>query len=151
MKKVGIIFGIIVILIVLVIFVGFFYKNKENNANMMQKELKIGEKTLNVAVADTDAVRIQGLSGKKELGANEGMLFAFEKLGNYGIWMKDMNFAIDIAWINEERRIVYIENDIKPETYPKNFGLNVTSLYVLEMPAGFLVKNNVKIGDLVAF
>ena len=115
------------------------------------KTLKIGAYTLNIETADTSEKRARGLSEKIELRENEGMLFIFQKEGNYGFWMKDMNFPIDIAWLDKNKQIIHIENAILPKTYPKIFGSNVTSLYVLETQAGFLVKNNVKIGDFVAF
>jgi uncharacterized protein len=136
------------------------YQTNQNT----KKTLKIGEISLNVEIADTEIARTQGLSGKVakdgdpiglELGENEGMLFVFEREENYGFWMKDMNFAIDMAWLDKNKKIVYIESDVRPETYLKNppqiFGSNVTSLYVLETPSEFLVKNNIKIGDFVAF
>lgn len=116
-----------------------------------QKKLKIGEIILNIEIADTDAKREQGLSGREGLGENEGMLFVFEKEGNYGFWMKDMKFAIDIAWLDKDKKIIYMENDLKPETYPKIFNSPFPSLFVLEIPSGFLVKNNIQIGDQVAF
>jgi uncharacterized protein len=117
----------------------------------MQKTMKIGETTLNIEVADTDAERIQGLSGKTGLGENEGMLFIFEKEGNYAFWMKDMKFPIDIAWLDKDKKIVFIENAVEPATYPKAFGSSVLSLYVLETNAGFFEKNGIKIGDIAEF
>jgi uncharacterized protein len=156
--KAKIIILVIVSLIILAFANHYFEKNQGNLPKMnqnTQKIVEIGGITLNVEVADTDVARIQGLSGRKSLGKNEGMLFVFEDPGNYGFWMKDMNFAIDIAWLDKDKKIIYIENNVEPETYLKNppqiFGSDVTSLYVLETPAQFLVENNVKIGDFVAF
>jgi uncharacterized protein len=115
------------------------------------KTLKIGQISLNVEIADTDAKREQGLSGKKELAENEGMLFVFNREGYYGFWMKDMNFPIDIAWLDKNKKIIYIEKNVSPETYPKIFNSSAPSLYVLEVHAEFLGKNNIKIGNFVAF
>ena len=124
------------------------------------KTLKIGEATLNIEVVDTNAKRTEGLSGKEArqndpiglgLGENEGMLFVFDTEGYYGFWMKDMKFPIDMAWFDKDKKIIHIENALSPETYPKVFSPSASSLYVLEVQAGFLGKNNIKIGDLVAF
>ena len=115
------------------------------------KTLKIGQITLNIEVADTDVEKEKGLSGREGLAENEGMLFIFDKEGYYGFWMKDMKFAVDIAWLDKNKKIIYIESDVKPETYPKIFNSPELSLFVLEIPAGFLVKNNIKISDQVAF
>jgi len=120
------------------------------------KTLKIRDITLNIEVVDTDAKREKGLSGKLGLAENEGMLFVFDAEGYYGIWMKDMNFPIDIVWLDKDKKIVYIEKNASPDTYPKVFyaqknSLPILILYVLETPSGFLVKNNIQIGDFVAF
>lgn len=141
---------------VIVVFIAFFFVFNQKNTEKATKILKIGEMTLNIEVADTDAKRTQGLSGKVGLGENEGMLFVFEKEGNYGFWMKDMNFPIDIAWLDKDKKIIYVEKNVSPETYPKVFyaikdDVAILSLFVLETSAGFLAKNNIKIGDFVAF
>ena len=128
----------------------FVYKNQEKKQGVYQS-LRIGGTTLNIKVADDDTERIQGLSGRESLEENEGLLFVFDKQGYYGIWMKDMNFPIDIVWLDQNKKIIHIESAVGPETYPKIFNPPNLSLYVLETPSGFLAKNNIKIGDLVAF
>jgi len=115
------------------------------------KTLKMGEITLNIEMADTEAKRVRGLSGREGLAENEGMLFVFEKEGYYGFWMKDMKFAIDMAWLDKDKKIIYIEKNVSPSTYPKVFNSPFPSLYVLETSAEFLSKNNIKNGDFVAF
>jgi uncharacterized membrane protein (UPF0127 family) len=154
MKKVFIIVMMVIGLVVLAFVNSFVQNNQQISPKINQnaeKTLKIGEISLNVEVVDTEETRMRGLSGKVGLSENEGMLFVFEKSGNYGFWMKDMKFAIDIVWIDKEKKIIYMESGVLPKTYPKIFGSNVTSLFVLEIPSGFLVKNNIKIGDFVAF
>lgn len=113
--------------------------------------LKIGEKNILVEVFDDSQERVKGLSGRKELKKDEGAFFIFEIPDFYGIWMKEMNFPIDIAWIDKDFKIVYIENNISPETFPKIFYPTQKSLYVLEIGAGFLQKNEIKVGDSVKF
>lgn len=52
-------------------------------------------------IADTDASRRQGLSGRDPLKLQEGMLFEFPEEGIYPFWMKDMKFALDIIWMRQ--------------------------------------------------
>ena len=113
--------------------------------------LKIAGQNIKVDIADTPALREQGLSGRQVLGDSEGMLFVFPQSGTHGFWMKDMNFAIDIIWIGEDMKVVYIEKDAQPDSYPNTFGPNENAKYVLEVSAGFSEKNNVKVGDRVEF
>ena len=139
---------LIVITSVLVLTLSFLKKNQEIK---MPTTLKIGETTLNIEVANTDAERMQGLSGRNGLEENEGLLFVFDNEGYYGFWMKDMKFPIDMVWLDKNKQIIYIENNVSPATYPQVFNPPTPSLYVLEVSAGFLSKNNIKIGDFVAF
>src|SRR3989344_8800209 len=86
--------GIVLLIIIFSIFsLIFLTKNQEIKK---PEVLKMGGVTLNIEVADTDPERVQGLSGRDGLEDNEGLLFVFGREDYYGIWMKDMNFPIDI-------------------------------------------------------
>ncbi len=115
------------------------------------KAILIGKIVINAHIADSVCKNITGLSGKKDLSSDEGMLFIFDKSGNNGFWMKDMNFSIDILWIGEDFSILGIEKSLKPGTYPQVFGQNYLSKYVLELPAGISDINNIKVGDKIIF
>lgn len=146
---------LIVLAVFLIIGAVFWIKTPQNSANT-QKILKIGDILLNVDYAITDVERKNGLSGRRGLNEDEGMLFIFETEGHYGIWMKDMNFPIDIAWLNKDKKIIYIESNVNPDTYPTAFyanrdGLPLLSNYVLETNAGFFEKSQIKIGDSAEF
>ena len=76
--------------------------------------IKIGEQYIVAELANTEAERSRGLSGRDSIGLNEGMYFAFEKPGTYGFWMKGMKFPIDIVWISEGKIIGFTENAQPP-------------------------------------
>jgi len=113
--------------------------------------VKIAGKTLKVDLALTPESQEQGLSGRKELKENEGMLFIFNQADKYSFWMKDMNFALDIIWISEDFKVVYIKKNALPESYPESFVPNQKAKYVLEVSASFGDINNLKEGDRVEF
>jgi uncharacterized membrane protein (UPF0127 family) len=102
-------------------------------------------------VADTEASRIEGLSGKYFLPSNTSMLFMFDKPDIYGIWMKDMNFPLDIVWLDKDKMVVHSLSNVNPSTYPHVFYPSKSALYVLELRAGFLEEKGVKTGDLIYF
>lgn len=104
---------------------------------------------LSVTLADTPAERQQGLSGVESMRAEEGMLFVFEAEGDYMFWMKDMNFPIDILWINNDLEIVYIEENLSPDTYPTRYGSTAPARFVLETNAFFADTFNIKVGDKI--
>ncbi len=113
---------------------------------LLRKSDSFGFK-LKIEIADTPEERIQGLSGRKNLAQNAGLLFVHSEPGIYGIWMKDMRFAIDVIWLDFDYRVIDIARDIQPDSYPQVFQPSVPALYILEVNAGFTERNNIKIGD----
>jgi hypothetical protein len=118
-------------------------------------EISIGEGEsirVDVEVADTQALRNLGLSGRKYLGDYNGMLFVFdEKVGN-PFWMKDMFINLDIIFIDEKGFIVDIKKDNEPCT--EVHCPQITSVkpykYVLEVKGGFCNINGVEVDQSVA-
>lgn len=121
----------------------------KKNGLALYKEgtVKINENTFLVLIADTPDKRALGLSGRENLASGQGMLFVFDELGDYPFWMKDMNFPIDILWINGDYKIVHILENVVPETYPNTFASPEKSLYVLELPTGTVAEKAIKKGD----
>ncbi|HEU0085469.1 MAG TPA: DUF192 domain-containing protein [Candidatus Paceibacterota bacterium] len=113
--------------------------------------IKIGEKILLVDLKNTPSSRAQGLSGRESLSPDEGMLFVFETPGRYPFWMKDMNFSIDIIWLDENLNIVHIKEGATPLSYPATFVSETDGKYVLETVSGFSRKNNIEVGDKLEF
>lgn len=104
-----------------------------------------------ILLSDTPELRTKGLSGRASLGTDEVMLFVFEKEGRNFFWMKDMLFPIDIVWLSTDRKILHIEKNVSPETFPKSLGSDENSKYVLEFKAGVVDSIGMKIGDTVSF
>lgn len=91
--------------------------------------------TIDAEVVSTNLAREEGLSGRNSLSKNRGLLFVFPSPGTFSFWMKDMNFPIDIIWINEKGIVVDIMENAKPEDYPDSYANKAPALYVLEVPA----------------
>jgi len=90
--------------------------------------------------------KARGLSGRNCLNPDTGMLFLYELSGDYCFWMKDMNFSIDMIWMDDEKRIVTIKDSVSPETYPQSFCPEKPSQYILEVAPGFTAKAGWSIG-----
>jgi len=103
-------------------------------------------------VADTPDARAQGLSGRPSLPEFGGMLFVLEPSDDAGIWMKDMQFAIDALWIRNGV-VVDIEENISPspaETADESLTVyhpDVSAEFILEARAGFARTHDIRIGD----
>ena len=109
--------------------------------------IRIHDTAVRAEIVSTEEERRQGLSGRNNLREGRGMLFVFEEEGHYSFWMKDMRFPIDIIWISAEKRIVHIEHTVTPDSYPDSFASPATARYVLEVPAGFAMKHEIRVGD----
>lgn len=152
--KYFIIFGLSVFLIIFFVFNYSQDTEIPESKNTFLEDPLYSDKTLNIKdivifidIAEDNISRAKGLSGRKSLKDDQGMLFVFETLGVYKFWMKDMNFPIDIIWFDGNQKIVHIEKNVLPESYPKLFGPDEETKYVLEVTAGFSVKNDLKVGD----
>ncbi|MBI4156077.1 MAG: DUF192 domain-containing protein [Candidatus Zambryskibacteria bacterium] len=141
MRSDKIFFILVAVVVILAIFVRYNAKS----------EVILNGKVFQVEVVSTQSALEKGLSGHKLLEVNQGMFFIFQKPDNYGFWMKDMTFPIDIIWLDSSFKVVHVEKSLLPETYPKTFYSNAPSLYVLEVLAGISDKINLKIGDTIKF
>ncbi|MCH8986811.1 DUF192 domain-containing protein, partial [Patescibacteria group bacterium] len=111
--------------------------------------LSINGAEIEIELADTLEKRVRGLSGRDKLLKNQGMLFIFDKPNFHSIWMKDMRFALDIIWIDEEWRVIDITKNALPESFPQTFRPISPAKYILEVNAGFTEKNRIRIGNQV--
>ena len=100
-----------------------------------------------VEVAGTKESLRKGLSGRDSIGS-DGLLMVFLEEGMHSIWMKDMNFAIDIVWMDSYGRVVFVEENVLPETYPDVFSPHTKSKFVLEVDAGRVEREGWKVGSL---
>lgn len=146
-----------------ILFISYGYQcglNKICGAGGVEKIVRSGKKVnlpkgeIYAEVVDTPQSRAQGLSGRKGLAEDEGMLFVFDHPGKYGFWMKDMLFSIDMVWISVDGTVVHIERNVTPETYskhtpPQTFVNAPDAKYVLELASGVSEKLGVYLGSKV--
>ena len=112
------------------------------NSNFLMGTVQLDDKILQVYIADTDPRRMRGLMFETEsfLADDKGMLFVFDEPGNRSMWMKNMQFHLDIIWFNENGSVVAIQKNVPPCITPvevmscKSDGVSADNAqYVLEM------------------
>lgn len=121
------------------------------DSDVEKVRVSIGQSVLIAEIAYNNALMERGLGGRAYLQNDEAMIFNFDEPGFYGFWMKDMNFPIDIIWIDANKKIVFVKEGAEPSSFPEVFMSNYPAKFVLEVNAGFCSKNKVKIGDEVNF
>ena len=110
--------------------------------------MDIGDVSLQVAYAKTEAEREQGLSDTPSLGAEQGMLFFYDPPVIPLFWMKDMRYDLDMIWI-QDGKVADISPDAKVSDFPKTYSPTVPISYVLEVNAGFAAVHGIAIGTPV--
>lgn len=109
----------------------------------------VGEIPIRVEIADTEETRNRGLSYRKDLEGIDGMLFVFDTAERHSMWMKDMNFPIDIIWINESLSVVGIERNVQPDSYPKKFYAPAPARYAIETRDRYTDTFGIGVGNMV--
>lgn len=96
--------------------------------------------SFSVELATTDHERAWGLSNHTSLGENEGMLFVHKTEANRTYFMREMDFGIDIVFIDANCTITRIHEAPAPD--PGQDGREMLypgyGKYVLEVPQGEL-------------
>jgi len=105
--------------------------------------------SVSVEIANNTATRMKGLMGRKSLGAEEGMLFVFDRPGKHSFWMMNTTIPLDAIFIAENGSVVDI-------IAMQPCGWNVTNCptyapkteakYVLEVNPGFAARNRIVVG-----
>lgn len=112
-------------------------------------QISIGGLKFKVEVARTREDHEKGLSGRTSLDSNQGMLFVFPKEDVYAFWMKDMKLPLDIVWIGKNKKILGYVQRVQPDSYPAVYKSSSMILYALEVPAGFIERHSLSIGEKV--
>lgn len=164
-KDLAVIAGLVLVIVVFIIFgrgfsTGQFITQTATDSAQTQKkestQVTSKDLTIQVKIADEPKEHQTGLADFSSLPLGEGMLFVFDKSASYVFWMKNVEFAIDIIWIDENKKIVDIASNVPPE--PDKGEKELTrykpksdAKYVLEINAGISALHNLQIGDQVAF
>lgn len=92
--------------------------------------------SISLEIADNEEKRMLGLGKRPLISENTGMIFIFDEPDRHGIWMKDMNFPVDIIWLDENKQVVDHVSNASPDDFPVVMYPDVPAMYVIELPAG---------------
>lgn len=128
--------------VLLILFLGACVAEPQENF------ITIKDVEVKVEIADTPQKYLKGLSGRKSLAEDRGMLFIHTRRDVSSFWMKDMQFPIDIIFIDGDK-VVEIAKNMQPpegENIPE-YKSKKPATMVLEVNAGFAEKHSIKVGD----
>ncbi len=106
--------------------------------------------TIDVAIADTDKERNQGLMDVRNLPSDKGMLFIFDENQPRSFWMANTPLSLDIIFVNASFEIVRIHHSAQPYS-EKSFTSEKPAKYVIETNGGFCISHDIQEGSKVSF
>jgi len=145
-SKVRFVLGLTVVIFFVILVISFVLQNNKST------QISVKGQNFNVELAETSQEKQIGLSKTDNLAENEGMLFVFDEADYYSFWMRDMQFPIDIIFINGNKVTTIISNALPPsETNGSltTFQPKVKSDKVLEVNAGIAKKYKIEEGSII--
>jgi uncharacterized protein len=135
------------LLLALIVLLGIFtiFRSPET------RTLRVGAHHYELEVMVSEKDHAQGLSGRQSLAQNRGMLFMFQREGQHCFWMKDMRFSLDIIWADAHHKVVHLEREVSPDSYPRTFCTGTPAAYVIELPAGTAKTTGIHKGQVLNF
>ena len=103
---------------------------------------------LKVEVASTPKQRARGLMFRKELAADSGMLFLFDRSEIQKMWMKNTAIPLDMLFIAPDGTVVDVVTNAEPFS-EEVIASRASASAVLEMNAGAVMRAGIHAGDRV--
>ncbi len=94
-----------------------------------------GQARFTVEIADTEALRAQGLMHRERLARSAGMLFIYDAPTSPSFWMRNTLIPLDMVFVDERGLVTRVHKNARPlDETPISGGENV--LMVLEINGG---------------
>ena len=107
-------------------------------------DLTAGMHVIKAEVAQTDTQQAMGMMFRKEMGANEGMLFVNAEARGRCFWMRNTLIPLAIAFIDDDGTIVNIA-EMQPQSDASHCSAKPVR-FALEMRQGWFAKRGLKAG-----
>ncbi len=98
--------------------------------------LTVGARSFTLDISSTPEQQRQGLGGRSSMPSDQGMVFVFDQVASQCMLMKNMQFPIDIVWLDSAKKVTYVESNVNPDTYPQQYCGDASTKYVVELAAG---------------
>jgi uncharacterized membrane protein (UPF0127 family) len=110
-------------------------------------------RAITAELAVTDEERARGLMYREKIALDYGMLFCFAEEDLHAFWMKNTLIALDLLWLDRDRRIVHISRNVPPcmEDPCPSYAPDRPGAYVLELGAGGADLYKLKLFDRLDF
>lgn len=107
---------------------------------LKESEEEISE--IEVAVADDEESRSEGLMNVENLPQDAGMLFIFGEEQERSFWMANTPLSLDIIFVNADLEIVRIQRNTSPYSQD-SIPSGAPAKYVIEVNAGYTLDHDI--------
>jgi uncharacterized protein len=115
--------------------------------NLPTVPLQAGMHLIRAQVAQSPEQRQVGLMFRREMPANEGMLFVFEAPSPQCFWMRNTLLPLSIAFLADDGTVVNVE-EMQPQTDDSHCSAKPVR-YALEMNKGWFDRRGIKPGTRI--
>jgi uncharacterized membrane protein (UPF0127 family) len=122
-------------------------KNKQ--IDFPEGTIRIEDDVIKVEVAESRADKQRWLMFREErLPLNSAMILVYEKLDLYAMWLLNIEYNLDLIWINENGNIVYMVKDAEPcknalDAASCTYKNTKAAKYIIAAASGFIDEHDI--------
>jgi uncharacterized membrane protein (UPF0127 family) len=150
-KKIAVLIPVFVAAIIVgslgLVFIPQEIKNKP--IEFAEGTIKIDDDVIKVEIAESPADRQRWLMFREEkLPLNSAMILIYEKPDLYAMWLLNIEYNLDLIWVNENGNIVYMVKDAAPckntlDPVSCTYKNTKPAKYVIAAVSGFIEKHEI--------
>jgi len=144
-------FALVIIVLLIIVVTGAWGIKVNSTKARVSLDIE-GKVSYQLELATNPLQQAKGLSGRESLGIDQGMFFVFDRPKIQHFWMKDMQFPIDVLWINNYEIIGISENILPPSSTDgkvERMQSPAIADMVLEINAGQVEQYHIEVGDKI--
>ena len=122
---------------------------KEKKIDFPRGTLRIDNNTIQVEIAESPAARQMWLTFREHnLPLDSAIILVYSKPDLYPLWLLNIQFNVDLMWIDEKGNIVYIVKDASPcksslDAVQCTYKNTKPAKYILAATSGFVDYYNI--------
>lgn len=122
-------------------------------AESRRARVSIGDRAFDLELAMDDAAQATGLSGRRHIDPDGGMLFVFNDSRVRSFWMKGCHVPIDLIFLDAAARVIAI-HEMRPEPGVDDadltsYGSRYAARYAVELAGGTAARLGLRHGQQI--
>jgi uncharacterized membrane protein (UPF0127 family) len=114
--------------------------------------LHIGDGVFTARVLKTPTERAASLHEARKLRDDQAVIFVYDSDQKWPATSEGNSEAIDIVWLDKDKRVTYIVKNVPPESSPYDtFVPKQEARFVVQLPGGMVTRKAISIGSVAAF